>query len=238
VTGSTARWRADLNFDKFDTENERELQFPVLLVGEGKADASFLMKLMERRGVPNLHYGFPTARTGGFGWTGLGTFLTALQPRAGFREIRAVAIFYDNDNDPAAMFQSVLAKVDAVDLYSVPAAPLELAAADGLKKRVMFVPMPQVGTPGAMETLLLQSAVASAQALACVDTFAICAAIDGWDASHRAKMRLRSLIAAKCKGNSDLTLTNIWGATGNPIDLMHPCFDELVQTVRNVVAAV
>ena len=226
-----------MSLDKLDAENQRELEFLILLVGEGKADASFLMKLMDRRGIANLHFGFPTSETGGYGWTGLGKYLSSLQPRTGFDVLRAVMVFYDNDNDPTGMFHSVRARISATDLYTLPNEPAKLSVADGQKKRTILVPMPQVGVPGAMETLMLQSAVGNGAAVACVDAFATCANVAHWDASHQAKMRLRGLIAATCRGNSDMTLTNIWSVTGNPIDLAHHCFDALVQIVNDVVAA-
>jgi hypothetical protein len=227
-----------LNSDKYDRENESELVHPVLLVAEGKSDVSFLMQLTDQRGVGELHFGFPTYATGGFGVSGLGRYLTNLPTRAGFKKLKAVLCFYDNDTDSAAQFTAVKNLIDPNDPYSVPTTPLDLGAQQENKVRVMFVPMPGVGLPGALETLLLQSAAAETVASACVDELVTCAGCVGWSPSHAAKMRLRCLIAVKCRGNSDMALTNIWGKPGSPIDLGHACFDGLVETVRAVAASV
>jgi hypothetical protein len=234
-----ARWRAGLNSDRYDEENQRELVHPVLLLAEGKSDASFLMRLFAERGVGELHFGFPTDATGGPGISGLGRHLSSLPVRPGFRRLRAALVFYDNDADPAARFVAVRNLVETTDPYSVPATPMDLGAPHADAVRLMFVPMPGVHVPGALETLLLQSATAEAAALACVDDLAVCTACCAdWSPSHVAKMRLRCLIAVKCEGKSDMTLTHIWGKAGNPIDLNHACFNGLVETVRAVAASV
>ena len=235
---SKGPWRADLNLDKYDTENAAELVHPVLLLSEGKSDASFLTHLIGQRDVAALHIGFPTDITGGFGKTGFGKFLASLPARTGFENLKSILLLYDNDDDPHAAFMAVRALVSPGDPYSIPATPMNLAEAEKNKVRLMFVPMPEVGQPGTLETLLLQSATASADALRCVDDLVKCAECASWPPSAAAKMRLRCLIAVKCQGHSDITLTHVWGKAGNPIDLTHACFDELVQTVRDVVATV
>jgi len=228
-----------LSSDKYEAENSADLTHPALMLAEGKADVSFLMHLLEERGVTAIHFGFPTDATGGFGVTGFGRYLSGLPARAGFKKLKAVIVLYDNDNDPAAKFAEVSALVDPNDPYSVPNAPLVLANADAEKVRLLFLPMPGVGVNGALETLLLQSAAAnSAESVACVDTLVTCARIEGWPPSPLAKMRLRCLISVRCQGNSDVTLTHIWGKAGNPVDLTNACFDRIVQTVRDVVAVV
>ena len=232
------RWRAGLSSDKLDTENTRELEFSTLLVCEGKADISFLMKLALRRGIGNLHFGFPTTDNAeAYGWTGLRKYFLGLPARPGFHALRTVAVIYDNDNDPNGAFKAIRESIDPQDVFAVPDQPLQLAAVDGEKIRVMFVPIPGLNVKGAIETLMLQSAEASVAALACVEAFAGCVQINEWDASHQAKMRLRSLIAATCRGNSDMTLTNIWSVAANPVNLSHACFDPLVDAVRTMIAA-
>ena len=226
-----------MNLDRLDAENQRELVHPGLLIGEGKSDASFLMRLMERRDVRNIHFGFPTEATGGYGLPALGKYLSSLLPRTGFSRLRAALVFYDNDSDPVAAFNSVRDAVDVSKPYIIPATGMVLAPPDRDKVRLMFIPMPGPGLDGAIETLMLRSVPADAASV-CVDAFATCVAIHPWSASHQSKMRLRSLIAAKCRGNSDMTLTNIWNVAGNPIDLTHSCFDDVERAVRDVVAAV
>ena len=226
-----------MSLDKLDTENQRELVHPVLLVGEGKADVSFLIQLMRHRGLPDLHFGFPTDATGGFGFPGLGKFLSTLPARTGFSNLKALVVIYDNDSDPNRAFNDLVELVDPTDSYEVPATPMQLADANGDRVRLMFVPMPGVGVTGALETLLLQSSSGNAAPLACVEAFAICGACTDWAPSHQAKMKLRSLIAISCEGNSDMTLTHIWGKPGNPINLADTCFDALVASIAAVVAA-
>ena len=225
-----------MSSDKYDTENQSELVHPVLLLAEGKSDVSFLMKLLSDRGVGGLHFAFPTDVTGGFGKTGFGKYLNILPTRTGFERLKAILILYDNDSDPAAEFVAARNSVSANESYSVPTEPIILANAQPDKVRLMFVPMPGVGVSGALETLLLQSTTDVA-ALACVDALVVCAGCGQWAHSHDAKMRLRCLISVKCKGNSDMALTHIWGKPGNPIDLTHACFDGLVETVRVVAAS-
>ena len=229
-----------MSSDKYDIENGSELVYAVLLLAEGKADVSFLMQLMTNREIAGLHFGFPTDTTGGFGITGLGKYLGNLPAKTGFDKLKAILVLYDNDNDPAAQFAAVRALINPEDPYVIPGAPLTLAQAEHGKKRLMFLPMPGLDTMGALETLLLESASTggSADALACIDELTDCAGCGNWPPSLDAKMRLRCLIAVKCQGNSDVTLTHVWGKTGNPIDLTHACFDAIAQTIRDVVATV
>jgi hypothetical protein len=49
---------ATLSWMRLIRANQRALEHPVLLVGEGKSDASFLMDLFEQRGTGGLHFGF------------------------------------------------------------------------------------------------------------------------------------------------------------------------------------
>ncbi len=227
-----------MNSDKYDRENSAELGHPVFLLAEGKSDVSFLKHLLEARHIGGLHYGFPTSETGGGGFDGFGPYVSSLPTRTGFKKLKAILVLYDNDSDPAAAFGRVGGLVSPADPYSIPVAPNTLGPVSVDMARVMLVPMPGVGVNGALETLLLQSAATSAATLNCVDAFAVCAGCGNWAHSHDAKMRLRCLIAAKCRGNSDIALTHIWGKAGNPIDLNHVCFDALVQLVSDVQRAV
>jgi hypothetical protein len=125
-----------------------------------------------------------------------------------------VLIFCDNDSDPATRFGTVRNLIQATDRYSIPDEPMRLGAAQDGKVRLMFVPLPGRDLLGGLETLLLQSAVNEKAALDYVAALVACAGCEGWTPSHDAKMRLRCLISVKCRGNSDMTLTNIWGWTG------------------------
>ena len=137
-----------MSLDKYDSANISEIAQSVLLLAEGKADVSFLMHLLNQRQVTGVHFGFPTDATGGFGVGGIGRYLSGLPARTGFDKLKAALILYDNDSDAEAAFASVRALIDPVDPYSIPAAPLMLAAPDGNKVRLMFVPMPGVGVNG------------------------------------------------------------------------------------------
>jgi hypothetical protein len=225
-----------LSLDKYDAENQRELVHPVLIIGEGKADASFLSHLFEARQLGSLHFGFPSNVTGGFGAGAIGRYLASLPTRAGFNSLRIVIVVFDNDSNPAAQFQSIRDQIDPNDPYTTPDQPLDIPAAEPDKVRLLFIPMPGIGMNGALESLLLQSTSAHGGARACVDALTVCAGCNDWSTSHDAKMRLRCLIAVKCQGNSDMALTNIWNKPGNPIDLAHACFDPFVQKVREAVA--
>ena len=228
-----ARWRAALNLDKWDAENTSELVYPVLLLTEGKSDASFLTKLCDQREVGGVHFGFPT-RAHGFGQPGFPRYLSDLPIRTGFQSLCAVVMVYDNDSDPMAAFQTVNGFADP-EIYSLPAKPMSLSDDQSGKVRLMLSPMPGIDQPGALETLLIQAVTTTAaDELRCIDTLGDCVGSADWPPAHMAKMRLRCLIAAKCPGESDTSLTYIWSKPGNPIDLDHSCFDGLVDCVRGV----
>src|SRR5947199_1313448 len=91
---SAEPWRADLSSDRLDTENTAEFSFPVLLLSEGKSDASFLMHLCEVRQLAHVHFGFPTPDMGGHGQSAFGKYLGRITTRAGFDLLKAILILY------------------------------------------------------------------------------------------------------------------------------------------------
>jgi hypothetical protein len=211
--------------DRFDSANEGPIMEPVLILGEGKRDASFLAHLMEERRLGGFQVGFAAGKDN------LPEYLSSLRPRIGFDQSRHLIVVGDNDADPPKAFKRTQDHIRDAG-FPVPER-LNETATSKLGPAVTVIMLPAPGEPGNLDVLLLRSVLDGSHPLHdCFEAFWRCCEVDDLETGRTAKVKLATAIAASCTSNPGCSLVFVWSQKGNPISLSHTCFDDLERLFR------
>ena len=210
---------------------------PSVVVCEGRSDANFLSVLFDCHKIDGFKVTFPRHKQdGGEGASSIGKCLKVIMMGTRVRRvIKKVIIVQDCDDSPEKSFRQAQAHLKSAQL-GVPDRPTQLI--DG-KSSVAILMIPDVGTKGTLETLLLQAIRgADSTSVECVDKFADCLeAPRSWSENKRAKMKLNALIAGCCKEDPASSLSLVWSKQGNPIPIDSPHFWKIAEFFRSVAGS-
>jgi hypothetical protein len=203
-----------------------------LIVCEGFGDASFASAILEHYGITNYQVGCPTQRTvGGEGKGSISKYLLAIAGHPNAKNLRGIIVMIDADENPEASFRHA---VDALREAEFLAPPSPYISSEGNGPRTAIVLIPDSKTPGTLEHLLLDAASEKEPVLKdCVDDFATCTEhANTWTANKQVKMKLTSIIAARCEELPSCSLAWIWNKEGNPIPINSARFNHLAEFFR------
>lgn len=164
---------------------------PVLLLVEGKHDATFFEFLRVNRGIAEIEI---------FAYEGkdnlrqeLGDIVKGLRRGPGFSQVTSFGVVRDADTDAAVAEAVIKGALEAAGL-DVPPAVVTRA---GLTPAVTYMVLPDAASLGALEELCFRS-LAADPALACVgDYFDCLEAITGGDYRSGPKQRMRVLLSPR-----------------------------------------
>lgn len=133
----------------------------------------------------------------------------------GFDGVNDVVIISDNDDNPAASFSAVRAKLkNAIDegnvqrQWALPEAPGVRVAGSPSVSIWMW---PRADQPGCLETVLWEIVLRKyPQQAACVETAVGCSGASQWSISKRDKARIRCFMSLVVKKNPAMTLSLAW----------------------------
>ena len=210
---------------------------PCLIIGEGAQDEAFLRHLLQNRNILGYQVGFPSredSRSGGRG--GFGEVLSGLRVRPDFKNIRAVVLLSDNDENPDTSFNEVKAQINEAGGFSVPTQPLNVVQTPD-HPDLVTVMLPWTDQIGCLETLCLPSTLEAWPNLRpCIEEYSRCTDVGTWPKSKQSKMQLRSIFSAACKTDPNTSLTYAWSRNPPLIPLGHHSFDQLADFLRTFKA--
>lgn len=212
--------------DRFDAQNEGPIEEPVLILGEGKRDVSFLEHLLVSRGLIGFQSGFAGGKDR------FAEYLASLKPRTGIDRLRHLIVVGDNDTDPDRAFRGIQDQIQHAG-FPAPEQPNDtIRGVSGPSVTVVMLPAP--GEPGNLDALLLRSVLDGTHPFhECFEAFWRCCKVnDDLAVGKASKVKLATAIAASCTSNPGCSLVWVWSEQGNPISLSHTCFDDLAHFFR------
>jgi hypothetical protein len=211
------------------------------ILSEGPADAAFLKQIALTRGkFPKFHF-FP--HTALYGDGAFGNMLKALKgnPRM-FERLRGVLIVADSKDEPDATFKKIRNQIRKVDGYRVPDELLAIPAEPIEKPGVFVMLLPDEKTPGALESLYVESILQSADwRKKCLADYLACDKSDvaSWSAEKQAKAQFHALVAACYGADPSRAASQVFRSKDD--DLIDPkakCFDDVERRLRAFCEAV
>jgi hypothetical protein len=193
-------------------------------------------RLTDAHVIRGYQVGCPEPPVAPHGKTGFGDLLAALPADEDLVKVRAIVIAYDNDNDPNAAFHHVQQEIRrAQSGYSVPGAPLEVGPAANNLPAIIALPVPWVGEPGCLESLILPAVSDNwPNVRGHVDT--LIAATEARDlvGCKRDKAILAAMIACVCGKDPTCSVSSMWRhAQFKPL-LRHATFDRVAGFFRDL----
>lgn len=216
-----------------------QFQQPNQIVCEGKADETFLSRLVDSAGL-NANVSCPKLDPDGAqGISAIRRRLSALQST--FGSLARVIVVVDSDNDPAAAFAAAQGEFRAANeinpnkQYPIPDAVNILTNGE---PRTAIIQIPTHDIQGCLDTLLLASFEGHCgnTMCACVDAFSACLNAPSRGITNASKLRLRSLVASIVPRNPGISLSYLLEARNCPIPMNHPSFDDLIGRLRTLLA--
>ncbi len=210
--------------------NPKDLTRPVQLIGEGDTDAEFVQSLTVAHSVDDV-FDFHAAG----GKHGFEAKLRALQQLRGWRDVKAVVIVSDNDDDPATALADRRKQAGRA-LAGVAWPEQSWTLADG-SPAVSFVMLPGPNETGCLETLLREIAWRTSDGDAgreCVEEFARCTGVNDWSPSEQAKMRWHALVAGLNRADPGQATRYLLQKRGDVFDFQHPRLQGLAAFLRSV----
>jgi hypothetical protein len=210
-------------------EETIELKSELILLCEGPADQNFFRELIKKRNLPEFDI-LPV-----HGKDGFREMLKSVRgnPR-GFSRVRGVLIVADSGDDPSNTFKNIKRQIKAHG-YPVPPSLSAVASPTVDHPAVSVTLLPNNEEPGSLETLYVQELISrDAWISTCVDDFLQCEKIDAgnWPPEKRDKARFQCIIAARNREDPTRTAAHVYSRTPQLIDVMAPCFNEVVERLR------
>ncbi|AIY89305.1 DUF3226 domain-containing protein [Geoglobus acetivorans] len=161
---------------------------PIILLGEGKDEELFLRALIEYMGLDEyiqvLEYG---------GKNRLHQFMRAFVNTTGFKNVKAIGITRDADDDGFEnAFKSVRSALASANLPT-PERPFEVA---GNKPKVAIMILPDNSSNGKLEDLCLES-VKNDPAIECINSFFQCLSENKIEQRDKSKARVHAFLATR-----------------------------------------
>jgi hypothetical protein len=156
--------------------------------------------------------------------------------RPDFKNIRAVVLVSDNDENPVTSFNEIKAQITEAGGFSIPTQPLNVVQTPDHPELVAFM-LPSTDQIGCLETLCLPAALEAWPNLRpCIEEYSRCTDVGTWPKSKQSKMQLRCLFSAACKTDPNTSLVYAWSRSPPLIQLEHHSFDQLVEFLRAIRA--
>jgi hypothetical protein len=207
---------------------------PYQVVCEGGADLTFITKLLQARwGVHD--FGVRCTKTGKdnrcAGTSGLTETLQALDAiratKAG--AARGIAIVFDSDDDATSSFDNIVKSIREAKLkYPLPDRPLEVKAGN---PSIAVALIPWIDRKGHLDELIFEALNDSHRdLLQPIEDFRMATShrTGSWSFGAQSKMKLRCMLAASHQRDPGIALNYWLQSSGCPVDLWHPCFDQLM----------
>lgn len=211
---------------------------PKLILCEGGADEAFLRALIAARSgepvsIRNTADRSTDPATRG-GVDRFGALLEAVSVFRGFEIVTDIMLVADSDDDPVENFARLRHQIAKAtnqntvphSTFGVPEAPARTAAG---QPSITVLLVPWHDETGNLESLCLPAAETAAGAVAkCVADFAECIGADEWPRLNAiAKLKLRTILAARHRPDPFLGLGTVWMTDPTLIPLNHQCFDRV-----------
>ena len=205
---------------------------PWVILCEGRSDKEFFHKLLRNRnvGVGKFEIYFPSQRAndaGGKDKFGQWLSLNYMVRPEFKRNVKAILIVADNDDDPDASFAGIQTGLRKVS-FPVPEHKGIVAKKDNYPD-VVVLGIPD-GQAGCLETLCLRAAYNKWNIEQPLHHYVAAVPAATWSVSKQSKMRMHSIIAGTCKSQPEVSFTYIWQQPQEyhlPLD--DDCFTPLAQ---------
>ena len=218
---------------------------PNIIVCEGYSDVRFLKQLLNVRGIIPFEIGCPTQAQDGIpgeGRTGIPEYLTAVRVfgTQAANGLQSVAIMMDADDDPET------ANSDAASWLADAGFPAPDRVChwtdnydDIPRTAILIIPGSSADgdlRSGTLEHLLWDVVKdTSPGTFKCVEDFASCVGGHAdWSENKKAKMRVHSAIASRCKADPASSLSRVWSKDPNIFPLDHSTFDFIADLFRSL----
>jgi hypothetical protein len=220
---------------------EQEFDRQWLILCEGEADKRFLDRFIAARNIgADFHVQFPDRHNSNAAGRSLfGRYLKTVHEASEtfLKNVTAVLVVSDNDDDPATSFAEVQTELGNAGGYAVPALEQTVGKAAGFPHVVILMIPP--GKPGNLETLCLAAAYDKWDIKAALDALVAAAPASDWGPSKQSKMRLQTMLASTCRHKPDTSFANVWlEAEEFHLPLEHASFDGLETFLRGFGALV
>ena len=213
------------------------LSEPYLVIGEGPADTESISHLAMARNIAGYQVGYPELPVAAHGRTGFGDLLAALATDSDLRNVRAIAIAYDNDSNPDGAFHHVQQSIRGSQSgYSVPAAPLEAGPAVNNVPAIVALPIPWVNEIGCLESLILPAVTEKwPEVRRLADGLIAATRPNDLGTCKGDKAILAALVACVCR-DPTCSVRSMWSRREFRDLLGHTCFDRVAEFLRDLPA--
>jgi hypothetical protein len=209
---------------------------------EGEEDAAFARAVAAGRN-PKLFFDVsPNVDVGNIGGnTGFEASFLALEPIAGFNQVKHVVILADNDENPTRSFNSIIKSLAALRasnaIHRQWGEATQAGAQFGGDRSVAVWMWPAPGEKGCLETLLWRAVKKRHPKEAeCAEAACHCSGADRWPVSKFYKALVRCFLSLTCKRNPAISLSTLWRDAANLIpisDLAFKAFADFLQTAQS-----
>jgi len=209
-----------------------QIENPWAIICEGPADKAFFMRSIQDRRSPNFDI------IAGKGRGHFSEMLRGLRGSTQARNLNAILIVSDNDDDPARSFGEVQNQIQIATGYPVPENPMQIARAEG-QPAIMIMMVPWIGTPGCLETLLRMIWQREQEPVGvCVDEFLRCTKVTEWAIQKRDKAAIQCFIAGSNHEDPNKSLRYLLESANNPLPMHAPELDNIASALQNFGAIV
>lgn len=206
-----------------------------LLLGEGKADSSFLRCLLDTHGIGHCIARSPSdfLPDGGGGKSRFSDVLSGLSLQETFPKMLGVVVLADNDDDPARRFAETASAIRDSRHYAVPDKEETVAKSPSKQSSAIYM-LPSSGQRGSLEDLVWSVASrCEPSRVACVEQYVACAGAAGWDPPKAGKTRVQAFLATHCKSDPNVPLSQLWSKP-EKLPLNGPELEPLVQFLKGL----
>jgi hypothetical protein len=196
-----------------------ERRHPRLIVCEGISDKNVLDALIKHHSIPGMQV------VHSFGRTNFNKFLRA----ARVKKFSRILLISDCDQIPKDSYRIVCEQI-AKASYKVPESPRLPVNPEKSNPGVEILMLPREDIQGCLETICLPAFQSLyGREAECVEAFAACVDITGWDIPKSDEMKLHCLLSAAHKTQPRIALQHYALRTDCPLNWDHECFKDLVE---------
>ena len=219
-----------------------ELNNEVVIICEGKADANFFQKLIEKRlGIPKFDI-LPTPTDQRGGVDAFEHWLRAIRGDSHrFSKLKGVLLVADSASNPTSTFNNVCTQIRNATGYAIPTQTDTVTphVADYPQVSVMLIP--NEDTTGGLESLCINEIASREPWIStCVDNFLSCDKIQAlkWSPEKKDKARFHSMVAALNEDDPSKALSHAFNGLKPVISVDNQCFDTVCNKLKNFCFAV
>ncbi len=215
---------------------------PNIVVCEGLADARFLKALLDVRHIESFEIGCPVqGRESSDGKSGVLDYLRAIRAQRTrvANGLRSLGVMIDADTTPAKAFDDARSWLNTAGCEVPDRAFQWTDGASGCRTSVVMIPgmSNDALLAGTLEHLLLELVgTVAPETLSCVEQYVSCLVGQAdWSENNKAKMRVRAIIAGRCKTSPAISLAWVWSNDPSIFPVNNPMLDFIGNLFREVV---